>query len=498
MKTVLGLDLGTQSLKAVFYNYHAKEIVCTSSCALELYRDEKGSAEQKAEWWLSALKDCLSQAPESVLQSVQAIGISGQQHGFVALDANGEVLLPVKLWCDTATQEEVAQITARCGGSEAAFAMTGNPVVAGFTSPKVLWLKNHRPDLYAKLAHILLPHDYLNYILTGELAMEYGDASGTGLLDVRTRQWSKAMLQALDDERDLAACLPQLVNSTQFIGATTEEFSASYGLPVGIPVASGGGDNMLAAIGTGNVSAGKLTMSLGSSGTLYAYSETPVIDPEGIISAFCSSTDGWLPLLCTMNCTLATDLIRQAMEIELDQVDELVSTVAPGSDGLVALPFFHGERTPDLPEGRGCFLGITPDNFDKTHMLRSVMEATIFGLKFGLDKLKKLGVESSEVVLTGGGANSRQWCQIVADVFQLPVTILAQQEGASFGAALQALWVLQSQDQPGLSITQICEEHVIPDARLSMKPNVDNADQYALAYNNYQRALEQVSPLYRT
>lgn len=498
MKTVLGLDLGTQSLKAVFYNYHAKEIACTSSSALELYRDEKGSAEQEAQWWLSALEDCLSQVPSTVLQSVQAISISGQQHGFVALDASGEVLLPVKLWCDTATQKEVAQITARCGGSEAAFAMTGNPVVTGFTAPKVLWLKNHRPDLYAKLAHILLPHDYLNYILTGEFAMEYGDASGTGLLDVRTRQWSKAMLQAVDDERDLAACLPQLVNSNKFIGATTEEFSANYGLRAGIPVASGGGDNMMGAIGTGNVSAGKLTMSLGSSGTLYAYSETPVIDPEGIISAFCSSTGGWLPLLCTMNCTLATDLIREALEIELDQVDKLVSAVAAGSDGLVALPFFHGERTPNLPEGQGCFLGITPHNFDKAHMLRSVMEATIFGLKFGLDKLNALGVESSEVVLTGGGANSLEWRQIVADVFQLPVTIPEQQEGASFGAALQALWVLQSQDQPELSITKICEEHVIPNARLSVKPNVDKADQYALAYNNYQRALEQVSPLYRT
>src|SRR5690606_19039866 len=178
----------------------------------------------------------LARVPDDVRRSVAAISVSGQQHGFVALDASGRVLRAAKLWCDTSTQREVDEITAACGGRERAIALTGNPVLAGYTSPKIRWLKNHAPELYTQLAHVLLPHDYVNYALTGELAMEHGDASGTGLLDVRTRTWSEAMLRAVDGERDLRACLPPIVDAGSIVGTTTAEAAAAFGLPAGVPV----------------------------------------------------------------------------------------------------------------------------------------------------------------------------------------------------------------------------------------------------------------------
>ena len=199
MKTVLGIDLGTQSLKLVYYDYETQAFAAVASSPLEITRKKDGSAEQTAEWWLAALRDCLGKVPVPIRQSVQAIGVSGQQHGFVAMDAGGDVLGPVKLWCDTSTLAEVDEITRACDGRDRVIALTGNPILTGYTAPKIRWLKNNVPHQYAKLAHILLPHDYLNFVLTGRLAMEYGDASGTGLLDVRSRRWSRELLHALDD-----------------------------------------------------------------------------------------------------------------------------------------------------------------------------------------------------------------------------------------------------------------------------------------------------------
>ncbi|MBR9908809.1 MAG: xylulokinase [Gammaproteobacteria bacterium] len=497
MQTVLGIDLGTQSLKTVFYEYHTRELVCVVSSSLKVTRRSDGTAEQEAGWWLEALQDCLLQVPAEIKRSVRSIGVSGQQHGFVPMDERGEVLAPVKLWCDTSTQAQVQAITEACGGREACIRLTGNPVMTGYTAPKIRWLKDEHPQLYKQLAHILLPHDYLNFLLTGRRCMEFGDASGTGLLDVRTRQWSAEMLRAVDPERDLTACLPQLVDTDGFIGTTSAECASAFGLPEGIPVAPGGGDNMMGAIGTGTVSPGTLTMSLGSSGTLYAYSDSPIVDPQGNIAAFCSSTGGWLPLLCTMNCTLGTELMRAPLGVELDQIDTLIGPVPPGSNGLTVLPFFNGERTPDLPNGRGCLLGLTSSNTDRGHILRATMEGATYSLYFGLQELRALGLEATEIVLTGGGSRSAVWRQMVADICQLPVSLLNQEEGAAFGAALQALWILQNTETHSLSIEQITREHLSRNEALCTQPNINNSRIYERGYADYQRALAQISPLYQ-
>lgn len=495
MDTTLGIDLGTQSLKVVFYDYNAREVAASASAPLDVMRDTTGRAEQEASWWLEALKQALQQVSEDVRLSARAVGVSGQQHGFVPVGADGDVLHAVKLWCDTSTQQEADEIMDAVGGPERCIELAGNPVMTGYTAPKILWLRKHHPQKYKDMAHVMLPHDYLNFVMTGRASMEYGDASGTALLDVRNRRWSSDMLSAVDSSRDLAGCLPELVEPGDVVGETSAAFSEEFGLPAGIPVAPGGGDNMMAAVGTGNVVPGKLTMSLGTSGTLFAYSDRPIVDPEGNIAAFCSSTGGWLPLLCTMNCTLATELMKQPLDIDNASFDAAVGAAPPTSDGLLVLPFFTGERTPNLPRASASVLGLNSENCTKAHLLRATVEGATYGLRFGLDELQRLGIEASEIVLTGGGANSLAWRQIVADVCRLPVARLVQDEGASFGAALQALWVLEREDDSARSIGDVTREHIVQRPDLVCTPDETTSDRYAGGYAAYRRAIADVAPL---
>jgi xylulokinase len=496
LRTVLGIDLGTQSVKAVFYDFESKLFAAIGTCPLDIDQAASGKAEQDPEAWLAALATALSCVPAAVRESVCAIAVSGQQHGLVALDAGGSPLGPAKLWCDTTTQPEVDEITAAVGGRDRCIALAGNALVTGFTAPKILWLKKHQPERYAAMTDILLPHDFINYALTGVKVMEFGDASGTGLMDIRKRDWQRELLDAVDADRDIGDCLPNFVAAGEFIGETHSPAAERFGIPAGIPVAVGGGDNMMGAVGTGNVTPGKLTMSLGTSGTLYAFSDDPVVDPQGNIAAFCSSTGGWLPLLCTMNCTAATELIREPLGIDIADIDALIDSVPAGSDGLLALPFFNGERTPNLPKAKGSLHGMDAVNCSRRHLLRATVEGATFGLKFGIDALLALELPASEIVLTGGGANSSAWQQIVADITGLPVKLLGQNEGAGFGAALQALWTLQRQSDSATTILDITDEHIQPDESQSRIPEPASVAAYRDAYENYQRVLQQIAPLY--
>jgi xylulokinase len=495
MDTVLGIDLGTQSLKVLFYDYRARTVAASAAAPLEVLRGAGGSAEQDARSWLEALSGALREVPAAIRASVRAIGVSGQQHGFVPVASDGRVLAGVKLWCDTSTGLEAEEIMVACGGRARCIALSGNPVLTGYTAPKIRWLARHRADAYRDMTRIMLPHDYLNFVLTGVHGMEYGDASGTGLLDVRERRWSAALLRAVDPERDLSACLPELRAADTILGLTSTDCAERFGLPAGVPVATGGGDNMMAAIGTGNVRAGRLTMSLGTSGTLFAYSDTPVIDEQGCIAAFCSSTGGWLPLLCTMNCTLATELTRQLVGVSTADFDATIGAAEPGSGGLLMLPFFAGERTPDLPRATASLLGMTATNCTRANLLRAAAEGATFAIRFGLDALTRLGIRATEIVVTGGGARSAVWRQVVADVCDLPVTVLAQDEGASFGAALQALWALQRQQDPSIRIEDITAGHLETRPELCCSPDPGNAAHYRGRYAAYQHALAQLAPL---
>ena len=322
--------------------------------------------------------------------------------------------------------------------------------------------------------------------------MEMGDASGTGFLDVRSRKWSQDMLHAIDAERDLNECLPPLRIVNEAIGTLRTEVAEELGLPGRIPVGIGGGDNMMGAIGTGNVRPGKLTMSLGTSGTVYAFADQPVVDPEGNIAAFCSSTGGWLPLLCTMNCTVSTELMRALLNADIAAFEKQVAAAHPGAGGVITLPFFNGERTPDLPDAKGCIVGIDSRNAQPENLMRSSVEGATFALKFGIDELARLGVDIEEIVLTGGGARSAEWRQIVADICAAPVVVLKQDEGAAFGAALQAVQLIET----GASIEDLVDAHLEKDDSRSCEPRSAVVNTYRECYRDYRRAVAAMTGIY--
>ena len=498
MSRFLGIDVGTQSLKALVYDSEHREVAATGSSELQLTSRADGTREQLAEWWIEALHSALAQIPEAARSSVKAIGVSGQQHGFVPLDADGTVLAPVKLWCDTATTSECDEITVRFGGHRRCIDSVGNPILPGYTASKITWLKNHLPDKYAELATILLPHDYLNHYLTGELAMECGDASGTGLLDIRSRDWHPGMLAAVDPDQDLSDCLPPLVGAADTVGTLRAPIAGQLGLPAGTPVACGGGDNMMAAIGTGNVAEGRLTMSLGTSGTLFAYADAPCIDPAGELAAFCSSTGGWLPLLCTMNCTVASELARSLLNMDLESMESAATGAAPGTDGVVVLPFYNGERTPNLPNGKGCILGLNGDNMTPANIVRASMEAAVFGLRAGLEAFARghdtLVDGIDEIRLTGGAAASAVWRQIVADNFDRPVRLPVSQEGAAMGAALNAMLLGSANHGDSRALAAEIDEHIAFDERSGAVPNPDTAAIYDRQFELYNTYLDELKP----
>jgi len=489
MKTVCGIDLGTQSCKVVLYDYEAKKIAASSQAAVDMIAQNDGTREQKAEWFDAALKSCFDGLPADVKKTVAAVGVSGHQHGFVPLDEGGKPLYNVKLWCDTSTAAECEQITRAAGGEAAIISKAGLPMRVGYTAPKVLWLKNHKPEAFARLAHILLPHDYVNFVLTGEYSAEYGDASGTGLFDVRGRAWSSFVCNLIDPK--VLSCLPKLVSPDKAAGAVSAKAAAAFGLPQGIPVAAGGGDNMMGAIGTGTVKDGFLTMSLGTSGTLYGYSDSPVIDPSGDLAAFCSSTGGWLPLLCTMNCTVASEEFRKLFGLDVKAFDAEAAKAPIGADGVVILPFFNGERTPNLPAGRASLNGITAANFKKENIARAALESAIFGMRIGLEGFNKLGFKAKEIRLIGGGAKSPLWQKIAAGVLKLPVRVPSGGEAAAMGGAIQALWCLGA-----APIGKLVDEHVVIEGKIVESDSKEQAA-YDEAYGIYSRYLEALSPLYK-
>jgi D-xylulose kinase len=355
----------------------------------------------------------------------------------IALDRQGNVIRPAKLWCDTSTTAECDAFRHHFGGAQALIEKVGLDMLPGYTAPKILWLKHHEPGNFARMTTVLLPHDYINFSLTGRFAMEYGDASGTALLDVRTRTWSRDVLDFIDPT--LEKKMPRLQSSLTPCGILLDQLAHKWGLPIDVQVSAGGGDNMMGAIGTGNVEPGRVTASLGTSGTIYAYSEKPVIDPGGEIAGFCDSTDAWLPLVCTMNVTVATEAVCRLFHWTHAQFDEAVGSVPPGADGLLFLPYLQGERTPNLPNGTGVLHGLTTRNMTPAHLARATVEGVTLGLAYGLRRLRSLGIAPNEIRLTGGGSHSAAWRRICADIFGCRVVTLVESEGAALGAAIQAL-----------------------------------------------------------
>ena len=481
MRTLLiGIDSGTQSTKALVVEAKNGRVLGAASQAYDLIPDlPAGAKEQHPHIWRAAAARAIRSALKAAganASEVKAMGVSGQQHGFVPLDKAGAVIRPAKLWCDTATAAECAEITERMGCAKATGRAIGNAVLPGFTASKILWLKKHEPRNFARLATILLPHDYLNFWLTGERVMECGDASGTALLDVRRRRWSPAALKAVD--ADLEGKLPPLISSDQPAGVLQAATAKELGLAAGILVSAGGGDNMMGAIGTGNTRQGIITASFGTSGTIYACADRPVVDPQGEIAAFCDSTNRWLPLLCTMNVTVATEMVRTDFGWTHEKFAAAAAKAPVGSDGLLLLPYLEGERTPNVPEGTGVFFGVNQRTFKAGHYARATMEGVTLGMNYGLRRLAALGVKAKQIRATGGGARSRVWRQIMADILDAEVATLKVAEGAAYGAALQAFWCWRKQQGEAIAISDITDHFVTLNGAETAEPKAANTRIY--------------------
>ncbi len=437
----LGIDCGTQSTKTVAFDDDQRRIVASAVQTYEVIPGlPPGHLEQHPDIWIEALNKTVEQVLAQLgsrRHEVRAMAVSGQQHGFVPLDRHGTVIRPAKLWCDTSTSEECDLLRTQLGGRQAVIERVGVDLLPGFTASKIFWLKRHEKENFDRLQIVLLPHDYLNFHLTGEYRMEYGDASGTALMDIRQRTWSQEVLRVIDP--GLLDKMPPLGSSRGPIGVLRTALRQRWNLPGDIIVGAGGGDNMMGAIGTTTVRPGRMAASLGTSGTIYAYSEKPVIDPEGEVAGFCDSTDAYLPLICTMNVTVATEAMRKLFHWSHTEMEAAIETVVPGSEGLLFLPYLQGERTPNLPHGTGVFHGLTPRTMTPAHLARATMEGVTLGLAYGLNRFRALGIAPDVIRLTGGGSQSAVWRQICADVFNCPVITLAEPEGAALGACLQAL-----------------------------------------------------------
>jgi len=433
--------------------------------------------EQDPAEWVEAMDAAILQALDSVdRSSVQGVGVSGQQHGFVPLDESGKVIRPAKLWCDTSTTQECELITQALGGEEEAVAKIGNRILPGFTAPKILWMKRNEAERFSRLRHILLPHDYLNYYLTGELFMEFGDASGTAIMDVRSRSWNREVVSAIDP--CIEDYLPSLSESGTPCGTLRSEIARKYGLSESVLVSAGGGDNMMGAIGTGNVCEGVATASFGTSGTIYAYNDDPVVDSRGEIAAFCDSTGGYLPLMCTMNVTTVSEQFAKLFEKDHNALSASLEKAPLGSGGLVLLPYFEGERTPSIPSASGVFIGLNGKTLNPDCMLRAAIEGVTMGMNFGLKRLRELGVSTREVRLTGGGSRSAAWRRIIADVFGVSVVCMKEDEGAALGAALQSVWCRERESDSSVTIESVVDGAVSLDESTRLEPDEAAVTQY--------------------
>lgn len=483
----VGIDSGTQGTKAVIVDIGTGRVLGIGySPHVMVPGLPPGSSEQEPDSWLAAVRTSLLAALKASgidPSAVVSIGVSGQQHGFVALDDRGLSIRPAKLWNDTSTIEETDSIIEAIGGRKEYIRKLGLGLAVGFTASKILWLKRHEPRNFARLATVLLPHNYINHYLTGRAHMEYGDASGTGLMDVRRLEWSEEAVQAVDP--DLGGMLPPLSHPAEPVGLMRPEVARLFGFKR-VLVSAGSGDNMMAAIGTGNVARGICTLSLGTSGTVYSHFDRPFIDPQGEIAAFCGGTGGWLPLLCTMNVTNTTELLKGLLSLSNETLEAAASSAPPGADGLLFLPFLDGERVPALPSSEAVFFGLNRANFNQAHMARAVIEGTILNLGYGFSRMERLGLRPVEIRATGGGAKNSLWLQTVADVFRVPVVTLKENEAGAYGAALQSIWCHGLDQGRGEPIEAIASRLVARDEQV-IRPDEKNADTLTEAQDRFNR-----------
>jgi len=501
MRYLLGIDLGTSATKTVIFDEDGK-VIASASIEYPMYQPKNGWAEQDPEdWWQAVCGTSKAVFEKSGISpdAIVAIGLSGQMHGLVMLNKAGEVIRRSIIWCDQRTGAECVEMTEKIGARRL-IEITANPALTGFTASKILWVKNNEPEIYANCSHILLPKDYIRYKLTGVFASDMSDASGMQLLDVPNRCWSEEVLDRLGIDR---ALLGDLYESPELSGRVTSAASELTGLAVGTPVAGGAGDNAAAAVGMGVVREGRAFTTIGTSGVVFTHTDSPRIDPLGRVHTFCCAVPGaWHNMGVVQSAghslkwfrdTLCQDYIARGEAAGKDPyifMDKAAAEVPVGSNSLIYLPYLMGERTPHLDaDCRGVFFGLAAIH-TKEDMLRAVMEGVSFALRDSLEILKGLGVTFSDMLVCGGGGKSPFWRQMIASVYNCPVSVTASSEGAALGAGILA--GVCGGVYP--SVAEACDR--IISTKRDCTPDATDAERYNQFYEVYRSLYPMLKPAY--
>ncbi|OGU74244.1 MAG: xylulokinase [Ignavibacteria bacterium RBG_16_34_14] len=491
MNYYLGLDIGTTGAKAILIN-SSGEVISSATSEYLMYNPKPLWSEQNPEdWWKATQNSIKDIFKKSGIKNseVKGMGLTGQMHGLVLLDKDGEVLRPCIMWNDQRTIKECEEITSLFGFDNL-LRITGNPVLPGFTAPKILWVKKNETQVYKKIEHILLPKDYIRFCLTGEFATDVSDASGTSLLNVGKRNWADEILSVLDIQK---AWMPEVYESIEITGKIKKSAAEKTGLNYETPIVAGGGDQAAGGIGTGTVKDGITSVVLGTSGVVFSHTNNLTIEPEGKLHAFCHAVPGaWHVMGVTLSAAGSLKWYKEifgetekqiAAEKNINVYDlltKLAGEIPAGSEGLIFLPYLTGERTPyPDPDAKGTFTGITIRH-NKKHFIRSILEGVAYSLKDCLELNKRLGLGISEIRISGGGAKSKLWRQILTNVFNTEIVTLITTEGAPYGAALLAAVGTGEYS----SVEEVCEKTI--KISESTKPAADNVKLYEEYYDIYK------------
>ena len=493
MPHLLGIDIGTSGTKTLVCDEDGK-VIATAMAEHPISSPRPGWSEQDPrDWWDATCKSTRAVLKKAKLKAadVGGIGLSGQMHGSVFLGDGAEPLRPALLWNDQRTAEQCAQIEQKAGGRKALIELVANPALTGFTAPKILWVREHEPKVYAKTKHILLPKDYVRYRMTGEYATEVSDASGMLLLDVANRRWSDQLLSLLDIDKSLLA---RLHESPEVTGTLSAEGARALGLVQGTRVVGGAGDQAAGAVGNGIVNPGIVSATLGTSGVVFAHSDTPTRDPGGRVHTMCHAVPGkWCVFGCMLSAggsfqwfrnQLGQEEVGAAKKKKVDPYELLIKEAQkapPGSEGLFFLPYLTGERCPHPdPTARGGWVGITART-TRAMLIRSLLEGVTFGMRDALEIMKNMGCATREVRASGGGARSAFWRQLQADIYNQPIVLTNATEGPAYGVALLAgvgtgVWK---------SVEDACKRSIKQTEKVS--PNRKAAAAYEPFYREYDK-----------
>lgn len=502
MNYLVGIDVGTSATKTVLFDEKGR-VIASASREYPLYQPRNGWAEQRPEDWRDAVLETLKKVMDvsgADACDVKSIGLSGQMHGLVMLDENGEVIRPSIIWCDQRTGEEVKDMLAVMP-RERWIEITANPPLTGWTTAKILWVRKHEPENYKRCRHILLPKDYIRYVLTGVFAAEVSDASGMQLLDVPGRCWSKEVLKALDIPE---AWLGKMHESCQVTGYLLPQVARAVGMTTETAVVGGAGDNAAAAVGTGVVKDKTAFTTIGTSGVVFAHSSQLAIDPKGRVHTCCCAVPGaWHVMGVTQSAGLSLkwmkdnfcqDYVSKAEEEGMDVYDlinQAVEEIPAGSKRLIYLPYLMGERTPHLDSDcRGVFFGLSAMH-TKAHLLRAVMEGVAYSLCDCNDILREMGIQADEMMACGGGGKSLAWRQMLSSLYGCRVQTVKQSEGPALGAAILAGVGCKLYE----SVEKACESLIQPETACC--PQEDQAEIYVKYHELYKRLYESLKEDYK-